>query len=42
MAITVGTVERIWRYPIKSTGGESLERVVAPGPVRLGDPVTLI
>ncbi|MET9604164.1 MOSC N-terminal beta barrel domain-containing protein [Streptomyces sp. NPDC006512] len=26
MTHTVGTVERIWRYPIKSTGGERLER----------------
>ncbi|MGW7364044.1 MOSC domain-containing protein [Streptomyces sp. NPDC054841] len=26
MGDTLGTVERIWRYPIKSTGGERLER----------------
>ncbi|GAA5610162.1 MOSC domain-containing protein [Streptomyces platensis] len=33
MTYTVGTVERIWRYPIKSTGGERLEQaeVIARG-----------
>ncbi|MFI0738548.1 MOSC domain-containing protein [Streptomyces sp. NPDC021100] len=27
MSSALGTIERIWRYPVKSTGGETLERV---------------
>ncbi|GIH79607.1 MOSC domain-containing protein [Planobispora longispora] len=37
MAITMGTVERIWRYPIKSTGGELLERAHADTRGIVGD-----
>ncbi|MBZ4321327.1 MOSC domain-containing protein [Streptomyces huiliensis] len=34
---TLGTVERIWRYPVKSTGGEALERVDVEARGLVGD-----
>ncbi|WP_030978532.1 MOSC domain-containing protein [Streptomyces sp. NRRL S-1824] len=37
MADVVGVVERIWRYPIKSTGGELLQRVDVDARGLLGD-----
>ncbi|MEU3190935.1 MOSC N-terminal beta barrel domain-containing protein [Streptomyces sp. NPDC006992] len=37
MADVVGVVERIWRYPIKSTGGERLHRVDVDARGLLGD-----
>ncbi|MGW6916309.1 MOSC domain-containing protein [Kitasatospora sp. NPDC054939] len=37
MADTVGTIERIWRYPVKSTGGERLAHAEADTRGLLGD-----
>ncbi|MFB6436139.1 MOSC domain-containing protein [Streptomyces sp. NPDC056411] len=37
MTYTVGTVERIWRYPIKSTGGERLVRAEVDARGLVGD-----
>lgn len=37
MVDVVGVVERIWRYPIKSTGGERLQRVDVDARGLLGD-----
>ncbi|KPC61589.1 MOSC domain-containing protein [Streptomyces chattanoogensis] len=37
MAGIVGTVERIWRYPIKSTGGEQLQRADVDARGLVGD-----
>ncbi|RKT83192.1 hypothetical protein SAMN05421805_105330 [Saccharopolyspora antimicrobica] len=37
MTVVVGVVERIWRYPVKSTGGESLPRVDVDARGLLGD-----
>ncbi|MFI7410643.1 MOSC domain-containing protein [Streptomyces sp. NPDC049627] len=35
--MNLGTIERIWRYPIKSTGGERLESVAVDERGLLGD-----
>ncbi|MEU7729275.1 MOSC N-terminal beta barrel domain-containing protein [Streptomyces sp. NPDC040724] len=37
MAENVGVTERLWRYPIKSTGGELLRRVRVDGRGLVGD-----
>ncbi|MFF8268333.1 MOSC domain-containing protein [Streptomyces sp. NPDC016562] len=37
MTGVLGVVERVWRYPIKSTGGELLQRVGADARGLLGD-----
>lgn len=37
MTYTVGTVERIWRYPIKSTGGEQLVQAAVDTRGLVGD-----
>uniref|UniRef100_A0AAU2K2F9 MOSC N-terminal beta barrel domain-containing protein n=1 Tax=Streptomyces sp. NBC_00049 TaxID=2903617 RepID=A0AAU2K2F9_9ACTN len=37
MSDVVGVVERIWRYPIKSTGGELLRRAAVDGRGLVGD-----
>ncbi|RST17560.1 MOSC domain-containing protein [Streptomyces sp. WAC05374] len=37
MTDVVGVIERIWRYPVKSTGGESLQRVDVDARGLLGD-----
>ncbi|MBT2407469.1 MULTISPECIES: MOSC domain-containing protein [unclassified Streptomyces] len=37
MADSVGVVERLWRYPVKSTGGERLRSVEVDGRGLVGD-----
>ncbi|PBC70193.1 hypothetical protein BX265_7589 [Streptomyces sp. TLI_235] len=37
MTVPVGVVERIWRYPVKSTGGERLQQVPVDARGLLGD-----
>jgi uncharacterized protein YcbX len=37
MGAVLGTIERIWRYPIKSTGGEPLEEVAVDARGLVGD-----
>ncbi|MFD9407388.1 MOSC domain-containing protein [Streptomyces sp. NPDC059989] len=37
MDAVLGTIERIWRYPIKSTGGERLEAAAVDGRGLVGD-----
>lgn len=37
MTYTIGTVERIWRYPIKSTGGEQLQQADVDSRGLVGD-----
>ncbi|XVV07486.1 hypothetical protein ACQPW3_19745 [Actinosynnema sp. CA-248983] len=35
----LGVVEGLWRYPVTSTGGESLARVLVAGEIAVGDEV---
>jgi uncharacterized protein YcbX len=37
MSTVLGTIERIWRYPIKSTGGEPLDEVAVNARGLVGD-----
>ncbi|MGW0614705.1 MOSC domain-containing protein [Streptomyces sp. NPDC002788] len=37
MGTVLGTIERIWRYPIKSTGGEPLDEVAVDARGLVGD-----
>lgn len=37
MGRTLGTIERIWRYPIKSTGGEELDEAAVEARGLVGD-----
>ncbi|MCF3177584.1 MOSC N-terminal beta barrel domain-containing protein [Streptomyces sioyaensis] len=37
MGRTLGTIERIWRYPIKSTGGEALDEAAVDARGLVGD-----
>ncbi|WP_354641126.1 MOSC domain-containing protein [Kitasatospora camelliae] len=37
MAKSIGVVERLWRYPVKSTGGETLDSIEVDGRGLTGD-----